>query len=547
MCRGNGEGSNLSTKSWMRALLNRASHGIGRIEGLLIVGLAYYVGAEAAFLVGTLSDKIFAPFWPPNVILLSALAYLPYRGWPLCILAVLPWHVIAELGVGMGWWQLSVAFVTNCSVAALSAFGLRYLLGSPPWLDSFPKAIVYVFVAAGISPAICALGGAFVRIAGGGAVAEYWRFWTEWFVGNALGSLTLGAAILAWSGNVGSVDLNSRARRVEALALLISLPVVCLIAFKTNFLTTGSHLPAFLYLPMPFVLWAAVRFGTRGASAAVLVVILASISAALDVPAVFISADAETNVLGFQLFLVTLSVPMLLLGAAIEDSRRAEKTALDLAQVVLGAHDHERRFVAHSLHDSIAQDLAAASFVVERIKGSKDRASVAQLESALRKSMADLRALSYQLHPPLLDSAGLEPALRTRIESYCQCTGIEVELEVADAVSRLPPDVELTIFRLVEDALANVKENPSSARARVSVTAPPDRAGIVLTIEDAMKGMPGIGALGKIQEILSTRAGPSWGLVRMRQRLQRIGGKLEVRSMSGGTFVRAIIPAPADR
>src|SRR5262249_10924920 len=156
------------------------------------------------------------------------------------------------------------------------------------------------------------------------------------------------------------------------------------------FLTTGSHLPAFLYLPMPLVLWAAARFGMRGASAAILVVILASISAALDVPTVFMSADAETNVLGLQLFLVTLSVPMLLLGAAIEDSRRAEQTALDLAQLVLGAHDHERRFVAHSLHDSIAQDLAAASFVVERISRSKDRGSVAQLETALQKSMADL-------------------------------------------------------------------------------------------------------------------------------------------------------------
>jgi signal transduction histidine kinase len=365
------------------------------------------------------------------------------------------------------------------------------------------------------------------------------------FVGNALGNLTLGAAILAWSEKTSPVDLSTRARRVEALALLISLPVVCLIAFKTNFLTMGSHLPAFLYLPMPLVLWAAVRFGTRGASAAILVVILASISGALDVPTVFMGADAETNVLGLQLFLVALSAPMLLLGAAIEDSRRAEQAALDLAQLVLGAHDHERRFVAHSLHDSIAQDLAAASFVVERIKGSKDRASIAQLENALQKSMADLRALSYQLHPPLLDSAGLEPALRTRLETYCRCTGIEVDLEVTN--SRLPPDVELTIFRLVEDALANVKDNPGSSRARVSVTAPPDQAGVVLIIEDAFKGMAGTRVFRKIQEILSTGVGPSLGLVRMRQRLQRIGGRLEVRSMAGGTFVRAMIPVPADR
>jgi integral membrane sensor domain MASE1 len=82
---------------------------------LVLVATAYYLGAELAFAIGTLSDRIFAPFWPPNIILLCALIIVPYRSWWLYILAVLPPHVAAELGVGMGWWQLLVAFTSPCA------------------------------------------------------------------------------------------------------------------------------------------------------------------------------------------------------------------------------------------------------------------------------------------------------------------------------------------------------------------------------------------------------------------------------------------------
>src|ERR1700730_4627007 len=101
---------------------------IAAIRGPIVFAFAYYLGAEAAFLIGTLSDKIFAPFWPPNVFLFLALVVVSYRWWPLYILAGFPAHVLAEIGVGMGWTQIVVAFATNCMVAMLSAFGIRVLL-----------------------------------------------------------------------------------------------------------------------------------------------------------------------------------------------------------------------------------------------------------------------------------------------------------------------------------------------------------------------------------------------------------------------------------
>ena len=158
----------------------------------LIAALAYYVGAEAAFFVGTLSDKIFAPFWPPNIVLFCALLLSPYRRWWLFILAVFPAHVLAEVRVGMGSLQLLVAFATNCAVAAANAAALRRMIGGPPWFGSLRNACVYVCVTAVVSPAVVALAGAFVPIMSATSADHYWSFWAQWYLSNAVGSLALG-------------------------------------------------------------------------------------------------------------------------------------------------------------------------------------------------------------------------------------------------------------------------------------------------------------------------------------------------------------------
>ena len=118
--------------------------------GPLLLALAYFLGAQAAFFIGTLSDQIFALFWPPNVILFCALLIVPQRQWWLYIAAAFVAHVVAELGVGMPVPQLLVAFATNCLVALLNAYGVRRMLGGPPWFGTFHNASLYIVIAAGI-------------------------------------------------------------------------------------------------------------------------------------------------------------------------------------------------------------------------------------------------------------------------------------------------------------------------------------------------------------------------------------------------------------
>ena len=140
-----------------------------------------------------MSDRIFAPFWPPNVILFCALLLVERRHWWLCIAAAFPAHVVAELGVGMGPAQLLVAFVTNCAVAMLNAYGVRRFMAGPDWFGTLRQAGTYVLVTVIVSPAVCALGGAFVPLLSQNEVIDsYWVSWAHWYGANALAGATLG-------------------------------------------------------------------------------------------------------------------------------------------------------------------------------------------------------------------------------------------------------------------------------------------------------------------------------------------------------------------
>ncbi len=291
----------------------------------VVVAVTYYLGAEAAFLIGTLSDKMFAPFWPPNIVLLCALLLTPPRQWWIYLLAAFPAHVIAELRVGMPVWQLLVAFVTNCMVAIGSAAAVK-AWGESDWFGNLRNACLFIFITAIASPAVTALAGAFVPIMGGGAIEHYWQFWAQWFMANAITSLTLGPVALVWlTQRPQSFAIPTRTL-VEAGFLFAALVSVCAVAFEIGLTQiTTSFLPALLYSPLPLVLWAALRFGVKGAGSAILVVTIVLIWRALNGTSVFVAADPETTVLAIQAFLIGLTVPVLLLGASIDETRHAEQ------------------------------------------------------------------------------------------------------------------------------------------------------------------------------------------------------------------------------
>ena len=523
----------------LRAHLQRAGMAI---YPPLLVAVAYYLGAEAAFYIGTLSDRIFAPFWPPNIVLLCALLLVPPHRWWIFIAAVFPAHVIAEIGVGMPTDQYLIAFATNCMVAILSAVGIRHFIGEPPWFVSLRQACLYVLIAVIASPALSALGGAFVQISGGGPIENYWTYWARWYSANALASATLGAIFLTWIGPERRSPAFAGSRKIEAAVLLTGLAVACSVAFDAapRVLSPG-FLPTLFYLPVPFIVWGAARFGAVGASGTILVVTVFSIWRNLQGSTIFNAESAEENVLALQVFLITLSVPTLLLGAAIEELQRARSGMQELAGSLLRLQGEERRRVALDLHDKIGQDLAAAHMAVGRLEREAPSCKpiVAELGGALRRAMNEIRAVSYLLHPPLLDEAGLALALKSYIRGLARRSGVTVDLALSSELERLPAEVEFILFRVIQDAITNVHRHSGSGQARIALTLERsiDERKIVLTIEDIGDADP---------PALSRIAGPQelagLGLVGMRERLRQIGGRIQVESALGRTILIAIVP-----
>src|SRR5262249_18140478 len=150
-------------------------------------------------------------------------------------------------------------------------------------------------------------------------------------------------------------------RHLEPALLTMILIAVCVVAAIAAGRLTTSFLPAVLFLPLPVILWATVRFGEKGASGAILVVAVILTWRTLHGRSLFPAEDPERSVLALELFLTGLSIPVLLLGAVIDELQRAERTMRQLAAAMVRAQDGERRRIARDLHDSTGQNLIAAT------------------------------------------------------------------------------------------------------------------------------------------------------------------------------------------
>ena len=509
----------------------------------ITASLAYYAGAQAAFLIGTLSDRIFAPFWPPNAIMFCALLLTPRNRWWAIIAASYPAHVLAELQVGMGAIQLNWAFATNCALALLNAISVRWLCEGPPWFGSIRKVGVYILASAAINPAIVAIGGAFVPILGGATLADYPYYWSTWFVGNALACLTLGPIILTWLDQAPTKQPSGRRGWLEAVITVLVVLFAWMICLELSSRAEGTpFMPAILYLPLPVLLWSAVRYGERGAAGAILALTAASIWLTLNGHSPFLADTPEKNVLALQLFLFGVAVPVLLLSAAVDQLRTAADLTRRLAGSLLIAQDDERRRIARELHDATAQNLVAASLLLKGVEAPEQPQNGANLQAAadlVQQSIDELRVLSYVLHPPELEIGGLTAAARSYARGFSERSGINTTLTVGPEVGDLPRFAELALYRVLQEALSNVDRHSRSSVAdvRLSIGRENGKRSIQLTVTDRGRGMsPSENA----SEEGFHRSGV--GLESMSQRLRQIGGTLRIRSAPGETVIRAVVP-----
>jgi signal transduction histidine kinase len=161
----------------------------------------------------------------------------------------------------------------------------------------------------------------------------------------------------------------------------------------------------------------------------------------------------------------------------------------------------------------------------------------------IQQSINELRTMSYLLHPPFLDEAGLKLALPHYVDGLRQRSGLAIDLDICPTIDRQPSEVELALFRVVQEALTNVTRHSGSPTAHIGLTRGIARGQdcVILTVEDGGRGVSGLSGLPALKG--RTLGAPGVGLASMRERLHQIGGWLEVDSSIGGTLVTATVPA----
>ena len=233
---------------------------------------------------------------------------------------------------------------------------------------------------------------------------------------------------------------------------------------------------------------------------------------------------------------------LVLIVQDITERKQAEQWLSELTGRLLRYQDEERRRIARELHDGTAQGIGVILLNLARVKraaasldaGSQDR--LTECITLGEEALKDIRTLSYVLHPPLLDQAGLSTALHWYVKGFSERSGVKVDfVEVGDDGHRMPPDVEYSLFRVVQECLTNIRRHTNSETATISLTRTSDTVilqvqdfGTHLEVETRCNG-EGIESLGV-------------GIPGMRHRLRQLGGDLEVKTTTQGTTVTATVP-----
>jgi len=227
---------------------------------------------------------------------------------------------------------------------------------------------------------------------------------------------------------------------------------------------------------------------------------------------------------------------------SVVEQRTSElrKLSVDLMQ----AQDEERRRISRELHDSFGQNLASLKINLDQLAvtgfslnlGQESAELVSDCLQTVQRCIAETRTLSHLLHPPLLDEAGFVSAARWYIDGFTKRSKIDARLEIPEHLPRLMPALELALFRALQESLTNVHRYSGSSSVDIDVTV--EAGSVVLTIRDYGRGIPN----GIVKKFRENGSGVGVGLSGMRERMNELGGSLEIESDKGGTVVVARLP-----
>lgn len=214
-----------------------------------------------------------------------------------------------------------------------------------------------------------------------------------------------------------------------------------------------------------------------------------------------------------------------------------------VSQRLLKIQDEERRRIARDLHDSTSQILAGVMMNIGALRRRLDKEdptsdALAEIAGLTDRALQEIRTTSYLLHPPMLDEIGLASAIRWYVEGFAKRSGIQVDLDFPPGFERLPADLEMGLFRILQEGLTNVHRHSGASAVRVVLEQRLDA--LSFEVKDNGHGI----APELLERLQKIGADAGVGLAGMRERVSELNGQLEMQSSPDGTTLRVSVPLP---
>lgn len=519
-------------------------------------------------------DENVRVFYPQAGVAMAGLLLLGPRYWPAVFLSSL-YVSYSDLARRPGIAAVNTvgfmgAFaVANALAAATGAWLLRRVRGFNPSMVRVSDVTAFLVYAVVLAPALNAT----VAVAGfvafgnllqvpaddtGRLVQLLWML--RWF-GHAISILVIAPFFLAWSRPPSRVTLQ----RLGEIVLLCSVVVsVCLAAF-----TSRSPLFSLQYslsfAPFPFVIWAALRFGQRGAATATLIISAVAILGTSTQSGPFAYAGTSVaapvalsigrwvpvipeGLLVLQIYLAALALSAHFLASAVQERRaaverlsRSQEELRALSARLQEAREEERATISREIHDELGQQLTGIKMMVHALSRQAGRADASLAERAgditrlADEAVGTVRRIATDLRPGILDDLGIVASMQWLVQEFSRRTGVSARFATSADEVQADDAARIALFRILQEALTNVTRHAQASHVDVSLDIEDAQARLV--VEDDGRGI-GDRATAPAGE------GPrTLGLVGMRERARLVGGSLGIGPRArGGTRVVAVIP-----
>lgn len=483
--------------------------------------------------------------WLPDSVLLCALLLTPRKKWWLYLLMAAPIRFFPGVRPQVAAWFLWLTWANDTAKAFLVAYLLRYTAPGSVRFNSVRRYTNYLAIAVVFAPMFSGFFGALTRHLALGH--PFWAAYGEWSLGDVLANLVVTPAMWMWLSG-GYRPLRDRRLEIVLWTAAFSLSLCFMLLFSW----LGESIVA-LFLPFPFLIWAALRLDAIGASTGLFFTTVFLITGVSRHQGPFFSSIAH-DMHFLQLFLAVLSLPIMFVAILFGERQRIEarlrrnegrlrqaqdelnrnyRRTRDLAGQLIQAQEEERKRIARDLHDGVNQQVAYLTISLDRLECAPPNQlglahnEVSELKSIAEEVAQSLRDLAHQLHSTTLQHLGLVRALHALCRKFSQQHQVEVTLQ-AEGLENPPDDISLCLYRVTQEALNNAVKhgNAKSITVRMLRQGPSLR----LQVQDTGSGFdPRVTTKGL-------------GLVSMQERLRVVGGILIIRSSPAqGTLIEAVV------